>query len=113
MEAWMSSQYVRLLDARVLAPSQVCPIDKVVDLGAYGKLEIDPRVMTVGNGGNLIVETSATNEDGSWRTIATIPLNAVANLLQVTSFLRFVRWRTDAAVAGSPVVIVDILAKEG
>jgi hypothetical protein len=32
---------------------------------------------------------------------------------QVNAFLRFVRWRTDQNVTGSPVVIVDIVAKAG
>lgn len=109
----MSSQYVRLLDARALGPNQASPVDRVVDLGAYGRLEIDPRVMTVGSAGSLLIETSATGEDGSWRTIATIALTESANMVQVTSFLRYVRWTTSGSVAGAPVVIVDIVAKQG
>jgi hypothetical protein len=40
-------------------------------------------------------------------------LGAAANMSQVNAFLRFVRWRTDQNVTGSPVVIVDIVAKAG
>lgn len=108
----MSSQYARLLEARPLGPSQVCANDKVLDLGAYGRLEIDPTVL-VTRQGNLIVETASVNEEGAWRTILTVPLTATASLSQVVSFLRFVRWRTDNNVSGSPVVIVDLVAKAG
>lgn len=108
----MASQYARLLDGRVLGPNQFCANDKVLDLGAYGRLEVDPRVLVTG-GGNLILETAAVLEEGVWRTILTVPLGASANMSRINAFLRFVRWRTDQNVTGSPVVIVDIVAKAG
>ena len=69
----MASQYARLLDGRVLGPNQFCANDMVLDLGAYGRLEVDPRVLVTG-GGNLIIETAAVLEEGVWRTILTVPL---------------------------------------
>lgn len=109
----MTNLYARLLDTRVLGPSQYCPPERVLDLGAYGILVLDPRIMTVGTAGNLLIETASLMEEGAWRVVATIPLNATSAIVAVTPFLRYVRWRTDAAVAGNPVVLVDLVAKNG
>ncbi len=108
----MASQYNRLLDSRVLAPNLTASPQAVLDLGAYTQLELDPRVLVTG-AGNLIVETASVNEEGAWRTIATIALNATSPIVQVLSFLRFVRWRTDGQVTGTPTVVVDVMAKGG
>jgi len=108
----LASQYNRLLDSRVLGPNPSAPPQCVLDLGAYTQLEIDPRVLVTG-AGNLIIETASVNEEGTWRTIATIALNATSPLVQVLSFLRFVRWRTDGQVTGTPTVVVDLVAKGG
>ncbi len=108
----MANQYVRLLDARPLSANLTCDREKVLDLGAYRILVVDPRVQVTGQG-NLILETSAVNEEGTWRTILTVALNAPAGMSEVVTFLRYVRWRTDNNVTGSPNVVVDIVAKQG
>jgi hypothetical protein len=108
----MAGQYIRLMDTRVLGPNLICPREQVADLGAYTTLEIDPRVLVTG-AGNLIVETASVNEEGAFRTIATIALTATSGIIQITSFLRYVRWRTDANVTGTPTVVLDVMAKGG
>ena len=40
----MASQYARWLDGRALGPNQFCANDKVLDLGAYGSLEVSSMV---------------------------------------------------------------------
>ena len=108
----MAGQYVRILDTRALSSNLSCPDNNVVDLGAYRVVVVDCRLAALGTGGNLIIETSSVKEDGTWRTALSIPLNANPNLLEITLFARFIRWRTDGAVAGNPVATVDLVAKE-
>jgi len=46
-------------------------------------------------------------------TGATWALNATSNtLVSVTHFLRYLRWVTDSGVAGSPIALIDLIAKE-
>lgn len=106
----MGSQSARLLDTRKLNPNDICPREQVLDLGAYRFLVIDPRILTTGQG-NLFIETAAINDEQAWRIIATIPLTAVSNMIEIATFLRFVRWRTDNNVTGTPTVVVDVIAK--
>jgi hypothetical protein len=101
------------MDMRGLTASLTQPREQVLDLGAFRILVLDPRIITLGAGGNIIVETASVNEEGAFRTIAPIPLNAVSAMIEVTTFLRFVRWRTDALVAGNPVALIDVMAKDG
>lgn len=108
----MAGQYVRILDTRALTANLFCPDNNVVDLGAFRVVIIDCRLAVLGAGGNLIIETASVKEEGAWRTVVSIPLNAAPNLLEVTTFLRYIRWRTDGAVAGGPVATVDLVAKE-
>ncbi len=110
----MAGQYSRLIDATQLGPNQIQPRDLVLDLGAYNKLQIQARVLKGGTAGNLQLEHSAVMEEGSWIALGTpISLAGVSNtLITHGDFLRFVRWTTDATVAGGPVVTIDIVAKE-
>ncbi len=108
----MAGQYARFLDARALAPNAVCPDNNVVDFGAFRVVIVDCRLVVLGTGGNLIIETASVKEEGAWRTVVQIPLNAAPLLLEVQTFARYLRWRTDGAVAGGPVATVDLVAKE-
>lgn len=112
-EPRMPSQYVRLMDTRTLGPSQTCPRELVVDLGAFRAIVLDPRILTVGGAGNLLIETASVNEEGAFRVVATIVLTATAAMSEIPVFLRYIRWRTDAGVTGNPVVVVDLVAKGG
>ncbi len=106
----MASQYVRLMDTRVVTPSAVGT--NVADLGAFETIVLDPRILVTG-GGQLYIETSAVNEEGGWRIVHTIELNATSNLVTISNFLRYVRWRAHSNVTGTPTVLLDLVAKGG
>jgi hypothetical protein len=108
----LSAEYLRLLDPRTITANDVQPRDQVADLGAYRQLMIHLRLLKVGTAGNLLIQDAAVNEEDAFRTIATISLSAASNPVEITAFLRYVRWKADTGVTGSPVVVVDLVAKE-
>lgn len=108
----MAGRYVRLMDAYTPKPNEVQESDRVVDAGGFRNCGIDPRVLKTGSGGNVIIEHASVNEEGAWRTLATIDLTQGGTFTYVTTFLRFLRWRADAGVAGAPIVLVDLVLKE-
>ncbi len=109
----MAGQYTRLADAIQLAANQVQPRDQVLDAGAFNKLQVQARVLKTGTGGTIKLQHSAVMEEGAWIDLGgSIALNALSNaLITHLNFLRYVRWVTDGAVAGDPVVTIDIMAK--
>ena len=93
----------------------------MADLGAYKELNVIVRVLKLGTGtdaGNKIyLEHAATNEEGafiaidsaSWVTHSTAD---AISYLQITGFSRYVRWVSGDQVAGGPVALIDVVAKE-
>jgi hypothetical protein len=114
MEKHMASQSRRILDSRTMAASEKQPAAEVADFGAYRVLEMQIRVPKAGTGGNLQLQHAAVNSEDSWQNLgAAIALNATSiTFTTVSDFLRYVRWTSDAGVAGSPVANVDVIAKE-
>lgn len=110
----MASQYVRLLDATSLSASKESPLDKILDLGAYTQLNCQLKLIKMGTGGTIKIYHSATNEPDSFlSTGASWDLNTgTGAFIQITGFLRYIKWVTDTNVTGSPVVLIDIIAKE-
>lgn len=110
----MASLYVRLLDARTLTANFLPERDDAIDAGAYTTVHFDCRMLKVGSGGNVFVEHAAVNEPDAFRALAgaTWACTGAGAYVAVTGFLRFLRVRGDGAVAGAPVVILDLVAKE-
>jgi hypothetical protein len=111
----MASEYVRILDTRTLAANDAMPEKEALDLGAYRVLVVQIRVMKAGTGGAVKLQSSLTNEVGSFVDIPTLTwnVNAASNTVTASGeYGRYVRWAADGAVAGGPVVLIDVLAKE-
>jgi hypothetical protein len=109
-----SSLYRRLLDLRTLLASEKQSMDDVLDAGAYRVLEIQHRVPKAGTAGNLQLQHAAVLSEDSFQNLgAAVALNATSiTFITVSDFLRYIRWTTDAGVAGSPIANVDIIAKD-
>lgn len=115
----MASTYKRLLDPRALSASTQSPDDGVLDLGAYRQLVLDARLLKVGTGtggGRVKIQHAAVNEPDAWRDLAgvswVVDSTGTGGVLEATVFLRYIRWVADASVAGAPVVLIDLIAKE-
>jgi hypothetical protein len=110
----MASQYRRLLDSRTMAASEKQLADDVFDAGAYRVLEMQVRVLKAGTAGNLQLQHAAVNSEDSWQNMGSAVAMTPTSIAfsTISDFLRYIRWTTDAGVAGSPVVVVDIIAKE-
>jgi hypothetical protein len=109
----MASQYYRLLDAKTLESSDVMPRDEVFDAGAFNTLETQVRVVSTG-AGTVKLQHAATLEADAWLDLSggTMALTDTTNThVTHSNFLRYVRWNTDN-VSGSPVAIIDAIAKE-
>lgn len=110
----MSNQYHRLLDARELTDNWVQDSDAVFDAGGYRVLEFQFRVLSSGTAGTLKVQHAAVNEPEAFTDLASmqVGLSATANLpLSCENFLRFLRCVTTGSVAGNPVAMCDVVAK--
>lgn len=111
----MASQYLRILPITGLTASQKQANADIIDVGAYTTLEFQARVLKAGGAGNVFVEHAAVNEPDAFTALsgATWSLSATSNtLVSVTHFLRYLRWVTDSGVAGSPIALIDLIAKE-
>jgi hypothetical protein len=112
----MASQVFELLLAQDVPANFIQPMEGVVDAGAYRQLNVDFNLIKAGTAGTLELEHSATlREEGFF------PLGAISASLTgatghtpktVESFLRYVRAKSDGAVAGNPVMSVTLVAKE-
>lgn len=113
----MASMYRRLMEPTSITASQSQLTFDAMDAGAYLRLEVEVRVLKAGSGsGNVFLQHAAVNEEGSYLAVASAawPVNATGTFyLSITGFLRFVRWAGDANVAGSPVIQIDVIAKDG
>lgn len=111
----MASLYHRLLPITSLTASQVQTRDEVLDIGAYRVLEIQVRVISAGTAGNLKLQHAAVNEPDAFKDLsgASFALTPASNqVMSISNFLRYLRWVTDNGVAGGPVALIDIVAKE-
>jgi hypothetical protein len=111
----MASKAVRLMEPQSPAASTKQSRTEAQDFGAYRTLQVQPRVLKAGSGGNISLEHAAVNEEEAYTTISgtSVALNATSNTpITVSNFLRWVRWATDGSVAGTPLVLIDIIAKE-
>ena len=110
----MASEYRRLLDPSTAKATVFQELREAWDAGAYRVLEVHVRVLKAGTGGNIILQHAAVNEEDAYLDLAnaSTALNGQGAYLTISNFLRFIRWRTDGAVAGSPVVMIEIIAKQ-
>lgn len=111
----MASMYQRILDPRALTPNDTTQREEVLDAGAYNTLQAQMRVLSAGSAGNLKLQHAAVNEPDAFIDIggASVSLASTSNsLVTVTNFLRFIRWFSDSATAGSPIALIDVVAKE-
>ena len=110
----MASEYDRRLDARELSGSEDQSVTEAWDAGQYNKLQVNFSVLTAGSAGTLKLQHAAVNEDKAYEDLsgASVNLNSAGNsFVTVSDFLRFVRW-SSASAAGSPVALIDIIAKQ-
>ena len=111
----MASMYRRLMDPETLAASETQKLSEAMDVGACSRLEIQARILKAGSAGNMILQHAAVNEESAYVALtgATWPCNAVSNTpTTITSFLRYIRWAADSSVAGLPMGLIDIVAKD-
>ena len=114
----MAALYKRLVDSRIITAKWTLAREEVLDVGAYRKLDVQFRLVKEGTAGTVWLESAPVNEADAWQQ-----LGASASLLgtgfvngkkQLSSedFYRFLRVVSDGAVGGSPVLTVDVVAKE-
>jgi hypothetical protein len=111
----MASAYRRLLEPRSFSSDENQPLFEAWDAGNFRVLEVDFCVLKTGTAGNLKLQHAAINVEESFIDIATISADLTASghdYQEVTKFLRYVRWKVDGTVTGSPVAFIDIIAKE-
>lgn len=116
----MAGQYFRILDAQTLSASKAQDRTQVLDLGAYTQLNIHARVIQIGTGtdanATVALEHASVNEETAFTPLSTaswrVDSTATGGFVQITAFLRYVRWVTGSAVAGAPIVIIEGVAKE-
>ncbi len=108
-----TSEYFRLLDPLALVANQTQDRDQVIDVGSYTEMQVNFRVLKAGSAGNLQLQHAAVNEEDAWLDLGSPnSLSGTTNVvISISTFLRYVRWTTDGAVAGAPVALVDIIAK--
>ena len=115
----MAGQYMRLADAITLKASDSQDRDQVLDLGAYRQVVFTCTVLKPGSTtdvGKVKIQHAATNEANAWVDLTGVEWlvddDATGGLASTDAFLRYVRWATDSAVDGDPVVTIDAVAKE-
>ena len=109
------AEYHRLLEPNLLAASENSERDRVYDAGAYPRLYAQVRVVAPGSAGTIALQHAAVKEADAWLDLSgtSVNLNALSNnYIEISGFLRYIRWTTDGAVAGSPKGIIDTVAKE-
>ncbi len=110
----MSNLFHRILDPQTISGDMDQGVFEALDAGNYKELDISIRVMKAGSAGVVRLQHAAINRDDAYIDLdgTNVNLNATSdNFVQVTAFLRYIRWRTDTSTAGSPVVTIDVIAK--
>jgi hypothetical protein len=103
------------LDATVLAPGDKQKVSEAMDVGTSSRVEIQTRILKAGTAGNLTLEHAAVNEEGAYTALtgASWACNATSNTpTTITNFLRYIRWAAASSVAGLPVGLIDVVAKD-
>lgn len=110
----MASQYHRLLDTRAIGADEVQNLNEVFDAGAFSKLELQCRILKTGGAGNIKLQHAAVNEEDAYIDLGSASWLATGTggHISIANFLRYVRWVGDSSIAGAPVVMIDIVAKE-
>lgn len=111
----MASQWKRLLDGATVTANWKQPKEDAFDAGAYRVLELQCRVVKPGTAGSILLEHAAVNDEAAFVALTGISWLAdgsTGSFKAVNDFLRYVRVAGDNAVAGSPAVILDLIAKE-
>ncbi len=115
----MGSEYRRLLDVRTLAPNMSMREEDAWDAGAYTTLQTHVRLIKAGTGtaaGKLKLRHAAVNEPDAWVDLPgaewVIDSTGAGGVLTISAFLRYISWYTDSNVAGGPIAVIDIVAKE-
>lgn len=107
-----TNQYVRLFEKRNLYASET---SDPVDFGAYKTICAQIRVIKQGSAGTVELQHAATSEAAAFKTLgSSVALTSVGtNDIQYhTNFLRYVRWAASSSVAGEPIIVIDVIAKE-
>ena len=118
----MASQYARLLDPHTIVANFVPGRENWLDLGAYRVLEVSFRVLKSGTGTDATalvkLQHAPVMEDEAFidlvgataRTDSTA--TSIPTFVEVPAFTRYIRWVASSSVAGSPIVLIDLVAKE-
>ena len=114
----MAGAYHRLTPQQTLVANQTQPASEVYDAGAFNHLQLQGRVLKAGTAGKLKLQHAAVNEPDAfidvsgaeWDLDQAGPSGNV--FITVDDFLRYLRWITDANVLGSPIALLDLIAKE-
>lgn len=114
----MASQANNLLSPRVLDSNYTQPEHEWIDLGAFRHLGAEVLVLTAGTGADsekVLIESAAIKDAASFRPVTglEVKLNTVGvSHVYADEFMRYVRVKVTGTVTGSPVVAVNIIAKE-
>ena len=111
----MRNESKRILPMRKFTGAAEQPITEAWDAGAYKTISAQCRIAKPGSaGGFLVLQHSATNEEGSFINIpgASWEVNGAGGYVHIADFLRYVRWATSGTIAQDPVVGIDAVAKQ-
>ncbi len=106
-----------ILKRVTLSDGDAMDLSMALDLLAFHELDIVVQVHEAAEGDTprLLVEHAPANEEGSYLDFPTpisIDLSVVGSTWhRVTSFTRWVTWRTTGTMGAGPVVTMDILAR--
>lgn len=114
----MANTYIELMKPTKITTGWELEIELVPDLGAYKELEVQFAVVNAGSGtgGETLVLTHSATKYGKYLAISgssiTIDSTAADSHKSVAHFLRFIGARAQGTVTGSPVVGIQIIAKD-
>ena len=115
----MAAFYKRVLDCRTLSSGDIMNVLETLDLGAYKEVEIVLTVVRAGSGTPFLqVKQAAVNEPDAYFALTTVVnvdlTQAAGTIIHIHNayFTRWLRWTTSGTFTTSPVVTLDILAKE-
>lgn len=93
-----------LLDRQTVTASQN---GSIIDMLAHSQLNMQGYVHVAGSAGNIILEHAGTTDPNAFQTLTTKALTStgVISFESISSFMRYVRWVSDANVAGGPPVV--------
>ncbi len=110
----MASATVRLMEPMTINGDGDQPSWEAFDGGNYTQLNLLLRVLKAGTAGTLRIQHAAVNRDDAFVDLVGTAVSLAGTgdtFVQVTAFLRYVRWRVDSGTAGSPMALVELVAK--